>query len=113
MDAETRYANIERELLAIVFACQRFSIYLLGRRHVPCLAQRHRCWDFRDELSTDDGILLKGLRLIIPGELQEEYLSHLHEGHLSTNKVQENAKLHMYWTGITPSDANNVSKSLR
>ena len=29
-DAETRYANIERELLAIVFACQRFSTYLLG-----------------------------------------------------------------------------------
>ena len=31
MDAETRYANIERELLAIVFACQHFSTYLLGR----------------------------------------------------------------------------------
>ena len=45
-------------------------------------------------------MLLKGLRLIIPGELQEEYLSHLHEGHLSANKVQENAKQHMYWTGI-------------
>ena len=28
-EAETRYANIERELLAIVFACQRFSTYLL------------------------------------------------------------------------------------
>ena len=170
---ETRYANIERELLAIVFACQRFSTYLLGRsfiaesdhkplemtamknlvneppclqrmllelqrydvtikyqpgkemqlanalshcparasqeikldmqvdyivftkpcieklkdsmqrdpilatmyqltqqgslhqrRHVPCLARRY--WDFRDELSTDDDMLLKGLRLIIP-----------------------------------------------
>ena len=45
-------------------------------------------------------MLLKGLRLIIPGELQEEYLSRLHEGHLSANKVQENAKQHMYWTGI-------------
>ena len=67
------------------------------RRHVPPLARRY--WDFRDELSTDDGMLLKGLRLIIPGELQEEYLSHLHEGHLSASKVQENAK-HMYWTGI-------------
>ena len=206
-DAETRYANIKRELLAIVFACQRFSTYLLGRsfvaesdhkplemiamknlanapprlqrmllelqrydvtikyrpgkemqladalsrcparasqeikldmrvdyiaftkswieklkdstqrdpilatvyqltqqgwphqrRHVPRLARRY--WDFRDELSTDDGMLLKGPRLIIPGELQEEYLSHLHEGHLSANKVQENAKQHMYWTGI-------------
>ena len=68
------------------------------RRHVPCLARRY--WDFRDELSTDDGMLLKGPRLIIPGELQEEYLSRLHEGHLSASKVQENAKQHMYWTGI-------------
>ena len=68
------------------------------RRHVPRLARRY--WDFRDKLSTDDGMLLKGPRLIIPGELQEEYLSHLHEGHLSASKVQENAKQHMYWTGI-------------
>ena len=30
-DVETRYANIKRELLAIVFACQHFSTYLLGR----------------------------------------------------------------------------------
>ena len=30
-DTETRYANIERELLAIVFACQRFNTYMLGR----------------------------------------------------------------------------------
>ena len=68
------------------------------RRHVPHLARRS--WDFRDELSTDDGMLLKGPRLIIPGELQEEYLSRLHEGNLSASKVQENAKQHMYWTGI-------------
>ena len=68
------------------------------RRHVPRLARRY--WDFRDELSTNDGMLLKGPRLIIPGELQEEYLSRLHEGHISASKVQENAKQHMYWTGI-------------
>ena len=67
-------------------------------RHVPRLARRY--WDFRHKLSTDDGMLLKGPRLIIPGELQEEYLSRLHEGHLSASKVQENAKQHMYWTGI-------------
>ena len=41
-------------------------------------------------------MLQKGPRLIIPGELQEEYLSRL----LSASKVQENAKQHMYWTGI-------------
>ena len=30
-DTETRYTNIERELLAIVFTCQWFSTYVLGR----------------------------------------------------------------------------------
>ena len=34
MDTETRYANIERELLAIIFACQHFSTYLLGRSFI-------------------------------------------------------------------------------
>ena len=29
--AESRYANIKRELLAIVFACIRFNTYLQGR----------------------------------------------------------------------------------
>ena len=30
-DTETRYANIERELLAIIFSCQWFNTYVLGR----------------------------------------------------------------------------------
>ena len=34
MDTETRYTNIERDLLAIVFACQRFSTYLLRRSFI-------------------------------------------------------------------------------
>ena len=33
-DTETRYANIERELLAIVFGCEKFHKYLYGRSFV-------------------------------------------------------------------------------
>ena len=31
---ETRYAHIEKELLAIVFACDRFEAYIYGRDHM-------------------------------------------------------------------------------
>ena len=30
-DTKTRFTNIERELLAVVFSCQRFNTYILGR----------------------------------------------------------------------------------
>ena len=80
---------------------------------MPHLVRRY--WDFRDELSTDDGLLLKGPRLVIPGKLHEEYLQRLHEGHLSSNKVQENAKEleSMLTLRTTLRDARNVSSGLR
>ena len=206
-DTETRYTNIERELLAIVFACQRFNTYILGRpftvesdhkplemihqksltsappwlqrmllqlqqydvtiryrpgkemlladalsrcpsqtsgeikldirvnyiafsktwiaklkeimredpilcmvyqliqqgwphqrRHTPWMARAY--WDFRDQFSTVEELLLMGLCIIIPSCLWEEYLEKLHQGHLSATKAQQNAHQHLYWPGL-------------
>ena len=60
------------------------------RRRVPNVAKYY--WDFRDELSTDEGLLLKGPSLIIPAALRESYLQRLHEGHLSASKTILNAR---------------------
>ena len=57
-------------------------------------------WDFRDQLSTDDGLLLMGPRIVILSCLREEYLQRLHQGHLSATKVQQNARQHLYWPGL-------------
>ena len=51
------------------------------RRHTPRMARAY--WDFRDQLSTDEGLLLMGPRIVIPSCLREEYLQRLHQGHLS------------------------------
>ena len=68
------------------------------RRHTPRMARAY--WDFRDELSTDDGLLLKGPRIVIPSCLREEYLQRPHQGHLSATKIQQNARQHLYWPGL-------------
>ena len=57
-------------------------------------------WDFRDQLSTDEGLLLMGPRIVIPSCLHEEYLQRLHQGHLLATKVQQNAHQHLYWPGL-------------
>ena len=68
------------------------------RRHTPRMARAY--WDFRDQLSTDEGLLLMGPRIVILSCLHEEYLQRLHQGHLSATKVQQNACQHLYWPGL-------------
>ena len=78
------------------------------RRHTPRMARVY--WDFRDKLSTDDGLLLKGPRIVIPSCLQEEYLERLHYGHISARKVQENARQHLYWPILDADIADYIQR---
>ena len=57
-------------------------------------------WDFKDQLSTDEGLLFMGPRIVILSCLCEEYLERLHHGYLSAMKVQQNAHQHLYWPGL-------------
>ena len=47
-------------------------------------------WNFRDELSEADGVLLKGERLIIPSCLQQDILQRIHMGHMGITKCTLN-----------------------
>ena len=68
------------------------------RRHTPQMARAY--WNFRDQLSTDKGLLLMGPRIVILSCLHEEYLGRLHQGHLSATKVQQNTCQHLYSPGL-------------
>ena len=47
-----------------------------------------RCyWSFRDVLFIEDGLILKGQRLLIPNSLCEDILEQLHYGHLGIEKT--------------------------
>ena len=47
---------------------------------------------FRDELTIEDGIILKGTKIVIPAKKCEAVLKLIHEGHLGLNRCKLHAK---------------------
>ena len=57
-------------------------------------------WNFRDELSVLDGLLLKGNNITVPKPMRTDVLNQIHEGHLSVSKCRLRAQTSVYWSGI-------------
>jgi hypothetical protein len=55
----------------------------------------------KDELSVDNGILLRGTRMIIPPTLQPWALQKIHEGHFGITKCRLRARESVWWPGIS------------
>ena len=55
----------------------------------------------------EDGIILKGTRIVIPAKKHEAVSKLIHEGHLGLNKCKLHAKETVYWPGL-----NNQLKKL-
>ena len=54
-------------------------------------------WSFRDELTCVDGILYKGLKVIIPKKLRPEMLEIVHQTHRSIVACKRRAREFMFW----------------
>ena len=68
-------------------------------------------YNFREELSICDGLILKGQhRIVIPETLRTQALQILHnKAHLGLNKTLECTRMCMYWPGITDSIKKSIS----
>ena len=57
-------------------------------------------WTFHEEMSIEDGLLLKGTHIIVPNTLHPEMIQLLHTGHLRLEKCLNRAKQSLYWPGL-------------
>ena len=67
-------------------------------------------WSCKEELSLEDGLILKGDRVLIPSSMQKYILDNIHMGHQGSEKCKLRAKTCVYWRGIN-SDIDNIVKS--
>ena len=65
---------------------------------VPHIARHF--WGTRDELSIDNGLLLKGTRVCIPPKLLKRTLADLHGTHQGVNRMQAQEREAVYWPAI-------------
>ena len=68
------------------------------RRHIPRIARNY--WDFRDELSIEGDLLMKGERIVIPTSCRDSILADLHRSHEGANRSLSLARTCVYWPGM-------------
>ena len=58
-------------------------------------------WTSRDEITLEDGILFRGIQMIIPQPLRSKFLELLHKSHLGEEKSLLLARTTIYWPQYT------------
>ena len=58
-------------------------------------------YNVRDALSVENGVLLKGERIVIPSVMRKSVKSSLHAGHLGFDSMMRRARELIYWPGLT------------
>ena len=57
-------------------------------------------WDVRDHMSYHNGIIYKGLRIVVPRSLQKHMIELIHKSHLGIVKCKQRAREVLYWPAM-------------
>ena len=68
------------------------------RKEVDDLAKPY--FNIRHELTLNNGLIMKGIRIVIPYSLRKGMKDRLHTGHIGVEKTKLRAREVVYWPGI-------------
>ena len=66
--------------------------------------------NYHDEISTYNGIMFKGERVIVPKSMQKEMLAVIHSSHSGIEKCKRRARDVLYWPGMNSEIEDVVSR---
>ena len=65
-------------------------------------------WNIRDELVVSDGVILKGMRIVVPPNMRVAMLKQIHGSHQGINKCLQRAREALYWPGMAQQIENMI-----
>ena len=113
LDAEIEKENMEQNLFVTdqrlcrireataedpemqTLACIVMKGWPHDKRDVPMCVQEY--WPYRDEITTQNGIVYRGTRVIIPTEMRSQMLERAHASHLGEQYTLSTVREIMYW----------------
>ena len=66
-------------------------------------------WSFKEELSAEDGLLVKSDRIVVPSSLRAEVLDEIHGAHMGESKSLSFARDYVFWPSMTAQIKDRVS----
>ena len=70
----------------------------------------HTFWNYREDLSMENGLITKGASLLIPSTLRRKVLEQIHDGHLGIEECMLKARDSVFWPGISNDIQETVEK---
>ena len=77
------------------------------KEHVDELAWEY--WNFREELSVEDGMLVKSDRIVVPRPLRDEVLDEIHSADMEESKSLSFGRDCVFWPSRTAQIKDEVS----
>ena len=65
-------------------------------------------WNVRDRLSSHDGLILKGCRILIPHASRKATMESLHDAHQGIERTKQRARQTVWWPGMNSDIVNTV-----
>ena len=84
----------------ILFTLKNMIIKGWPEMRDDCPKNLRKFWTYRDELNILNGLVLKGVRIVIPEQCRVKVLEKLHEGHFGIDHTKLRGRDTMYWPEI-------------
>ena len=71
----------------------------------------HEYWNYKEELTVQDGVLFKGMKVIVPTSMRPQMIARVHSSHLGPDACVRQARDVLFWPGTSLLEWRNTPDS--